>query len=344
MNKILSLIIPSYNMERYLHQCLSSLIVDNLEDVEVLVVNDGSKDKTLNIATEYQKKYPISIKVIDKENGNYGSCINRALKEATGKYIKVLDADDSFDPKIFSRFVNFLKDTDADLVISDYMMVYETGKVKTIHSFHHRSKQNNLYNIEECLEEISQEKFQMHAVTYKTSILKEIDYHQTEGISYTDQEWMFRPMAYINSISFFSGCLYRYLIGREGQTVDLTVSTRAVGQTATVVKSMLVTFQSLKEEIDSHKRNYLLARLWQKIPSIYRICLLKAPSEENYKLLQNFDRDFLSLDNELYQDIAKESLGGVPFRYVRYWRNRTRKQLPMPLLTIASKLVKMIKG
>lgn len=86
-------------MEKYLRRCLDSLIIDEdgMKQLEVLVINDGSKDSSSQIAHEYQDKYPDTFRVIDKENGNYGSCINRGLKEATGKYVKVLDADDWFD-------------------------------------------------------------------------------------------------------------------------------------------------------------------------------------------------------------------------------------------------------
>mgnify|MGYP002624493917 CR=1 FL=1 len=93
MNKTLTIVVPTYNMDRYLERCLDSLILPEMlmERLEVLVVNDGSKDKSSEIAHSYEKKYPQTFRVIDKENGNYGSCVNRGLKEATGKYIKNLD-------------------------------------------------------------------------------------------------------------------------------------------------------------------------------------------------------------------------------------------------------------
>ena len=96
--KLLSIVIPTYNMEKYLSRCLLSIISVNedRDDLEVLVVNDGSKDNSLSIANDFQNKYPNIIRVIDKENGNYGSCVNRGIKEASGKYFRILDADDTF--------------------------------------------------------------------------------------------------------------------------------------------------------------------------------------------------------------------------------------------------------
>ena len=130
-NKILSIIIPTYNMEKYLRKCLDSLIVsdEKMQMLEVLVINDGSRDSSSLIAHEYEAKYPLTIRVVDKENGNYGSCINRGLKEATGKYVKVLDADDYFDTISFEQFIILLASTDADLVISDYSKVNEHGDI-----------------------------------------------------------------------------------------------------------------------------------------------------------------------------------------------------------------------
>ena len=114
-------------MEKYLHKCLDSLIIDDegMKQLEVLVINDGSKDSSSQIAHEYQDKYPDTYRVIDKENGNYGSCINRGLKEATGKYVKVLDADDYFETSNFQNYLSILGTLDVDLVITDFEYVNE---------------------------------------------------------------------------------------------------------------------------------------------------------------------------------------------------------------------------
>lgn len=104
MEKQISIIIPTYNMEKYIGQCLDSLLIPEFDEVEILVVNDGYKDRSSEIAHSYANRYPDSIRVIDKSNGNYGSCINAALPVATGRYVKILDADDSFDTAEISKF------------------------------------------------------------------------------------------------------------------------------------------------------------------------------------------------------------------------------------------------
>ena len=125
MEKILTIVIPTYNMQDYLRRCLDSLIVseEQMNKLEVLVINDGSKDNSSAIAHEYQDKYPDTFRVIDKGNGNYGSCINRGLKEATGKYIKVLDADDHFENKSLEEVLNMMLRIDVDLFLTDFCII-----------------------------------------------------------------------------------------------------------------------------------------------------------------------------------------------------------------------------
>ena len=123
--KVLSIAIPVYNTENYIKRCVDSLAIqDIINDIEIILVNDGSKDNSIKIMNEYKAKYPESIIVVDKENGGHGSTINKALSIATGKYFRVLDSDDWFDSKNFVTFVNKLKDEDVDLIITNYRKEY----------------------------------------------------------------------------------------------------------------------------------------------------------------------------------------------------------------------------
>ena len=128
MGKILTIVIPTYNMEKYLDKCLSSLIMPrNMDDLEVLIVNDGSKDSSLQIARRYEALYPQTFIVIDKDNGNYGSCINCGLKNASGKYFKVLDADDSYNTENLCNYLDFLRYLDIDLIMSDFLIIDQSN-------------------------------------------------------------------------------------------------------------------------------------------------------------------------------------------------------------------------
>ena len=237
-NKILTVVIPTYNMEKYLRKCLESLIIsdENMKKVEVLVINDGSKDSSSKIAHEYESKYPMTFRVIDKENGNYGSCINRGLKEATGKYIKVLDADDYYVPSAFDAFLSFLQKTNVDLIINDFCIVDENDAINESYTF------DLPINNEFTLQSLSKPMIEWlwhQALTYKTSILHAINYVQTEGISYTYDEWSFKPMSEVHTLSYFPYEMYRYLLGREGQTFDLEIMKKSFDKRIVVGKSLV---------------------------------------------------------------------------------------------------------
>ena len=117
MKKILTVLIPVYNTEKYIKRCLDSLIDESIIDnIEILIVSDGSKDNSILIAKDYEKKYPNSIKIIEKENGGHGSTINKGLEIATGKYFRVLDSDDWFNTSDFVKLVNYIKNDSNNLI------------------------------------------------------------------------------------------------------------------------------------------------------------------------------------------------------------------------------------
>lgn len=224
MNKLLSIIIPTYNMETYLERCLTSLIVDGTDSnlmrmLEIIIVNDGSTDSSSVIAHNYETRYPGTFKVIDKENGNYGSCINVALPLVTGKYVRILDADDSFDSIVFADYIELLQKVDVDMIYSNHVTVNMAGKYGS------RTKLNVTPMKKLNFRDYPQiyGKMSMHGVTYKTSIFEGLEYHQTEGIYYTDWEWVHLPMSRVESFIYYPHVLYCYLQGRPGQSVSAEV-------------------------------------------------------------------------------------------------------------------------
>ena len=120
--KTLTIIIPTYNVEKYLKRCIDSILYDTtiLKDIEVIIVNDGSIDNSLQIANKFEKEYPETVIVINKENGGHGSTINAGLKIASGKYFRVVDSDDWVNIDDFSKYVNDLKKLDEDIVLTNY--------------------------------------------------------------------------------------------------------------------------------------------------------------------------------------------------------------------------------
>lgn len=319
MNKVLSIIIPTYNMEKYLHKCLDSLIVsdESMEKLEVLVINDGSKDSSSQIGHEYESKYPQTFHIIDKENGNYGSCVNRGLKEATGKYVKVLDADDFFDKRYVNGFVAFLEHVDTDLIVNDYCMVDESGIITDTYTF--QLPMDKTFTLDDFPVYMGRWLWH-HGITYKLEVVRKGNYRQTEGISYTDDEWILKPMIDVKSVSYFPYALYMYLRGREGQTFDVNVIKRSLKSKVIVAKSMV---QFYHDEILTHNREvpaYLYQKLYDRIKTLYNCHLIKYYSEEDNRNLTEFDFFLKNNYPFLYEDLDKIK-NKIGICYINYWRN-----------------------
>jgi glycosyltransferase involved in cell wall biosynthesis len=220
MGKVLSVCVPSYNMEKYLNRCIDSFLVPEILDrLELIIVNDGSTDKTLSIANDYKAKYPQTIVVIDKPNGHYGSCVNASLKVATGKYFRIVDADDWVDSGTLVTFINKLEGIDIDCVCTKFTI--------------HNSQENIVKTIEIDMPSdvdldmnsftISDNCTHMHTLTYSLRFLHAINYSQTEGVCYTDTEYVYIPLSRSKSILFIDISLYQYFIGRDNQSMNRSV-------------------------------------------------------------------------------------------------------------------------
>lgn len=322
MDKILSVVIPTYNMEEYLKGCLDSFILpvqSLMSSLEVLVVIDGATDKSSSIAHQYQDRYPETFRVIDKENGNYGSCINRGLKVATGKYIRILDADDSYNTENFARYLQLLSSIDADLILSDYNLVDNNGNILERRSFDLEAMITT--DIVKVLKPVSE--LEMHAITYRRQILLDIDYHQTEGISYTDTEWAFIPLIAVNTVCYVNLQIYNYLVGRPGQTMDISVLRKSMPQMMTVYKRLMQIYNG--SHLDTHKNSILFDhRIDGFVERTYGQTLYN-------KVL---DKDELkSLDEMVkkYKPLLYEALGNLNDGYVWYVKQWRRHNYSLPL-------------
>lgn len=315
-------------MEKYLRTGLESLIIsEGMERVEVLVVNDGSKDSSLKIALEYVDRYPMTFRVIDKPNGNYGSCINAALKIASGKYIKIMDADDSFISPNFESFVNELSRIDADLIFSDYIKYYSA-----------ENQEYFKFNIpaREVLKAVSYyqsnafTEIQLPAITYKTELFKSINYHQTEGISYSDMEWCFTPMSQVESFYYYNEPVYSYLLGRDGQTMDTNIQ---IGRFSHVLKSLttiLNTYSILS--LDNQTNEYLVKQILRHLLYVYRFYLVdhKDIDRTDLRMFDNILREKCLLAYEISGKF--EYRNRIPYHYVAEWRNGNNEFIPKIIL------------
>lgn len=317
MKKLLSIIIPTYNMEVYLPKCLNSITGNDIPNsLEIIIVNDGSNDSSLSIATEFQLKYPQLIAIIDKSNGNYGSCVNAALAKAKGKYIKILDADDWFNKDSLKKFLILLEKEDSDLILTNFNRSYINGKIKQIK---YQLENNKNYN-DEILKSNVFYNMQMHAITYKASILKQSNYIQTEKISYTDQEWIFYPMQKVKTITFFNLNLYQYLLGREGQTMSPQIIAKNISHNIIIAKKMVLYFTHILNT-NSPQYFYLHQQLIKIIRNIYKLSLLSI-HKTDLKIIEIAEFDSFIKENNtvLYKEIEQVTIHSCfPFKLIKYY-------------------------
>lgn len=223
--KILTIVIPVYNVEKYIRQCMDSVIVpyEQMEQLEIIVVNDGTPDNSAVIAYQYAEKYPGIIKVIDKENGGHGSAWNVGLNLASGKYIRFLDSDDWLSN--LSDFIAKLKMLDADLFFTHLTKHYEnTGEQKTDYlSGVEYDKILSIDMLPDTVLKSRKDMFNFHRCTYRTDILKEDQPLFCERVYYDDSILFIAPLILGKSLCFLDMPLYNWRLSRGGQTMDKTV-------------------------------------------------------------------------------------------------------------------------
>lgn len=240
MEPTISFLIPSYNVAQYLPKCLDSFLCENvLDNLEVIVVNDGSTDGTADVAGEYAKKHPDIFRIMNKENGGHGSAINVGAKAANGKYFKVVDADDWVLAENLPEFVRSLERTDADVALTPYHMVdAATGRAESRHMY--VADYGRAYTLgdinakwkdfDRCL--------MFHGITYRRDFYLKAGHELPEKIFYEDQEYSAIPFCHAASVAAFDLPLYQYRVGDSEQSVSSANQVRRIGELGTVITRM----------------------------------------------------------------------------------------------------------
>ncbi|MDR2836648.1 MAG: glycosyltransferase [Bacteroidales bacterium] len=317
--KLLSLAIACYNMEKHIPNCLTSLLTPETSgDLEIILVNDGSKDNSLKIMQEYKEKYPESIVIIDKANGHYGSCINAALDIATAKYFRPLDPDDYFDTKNLIYLLEKLKNTDVDMIITDRSFEFpKYSKKNNIKNYFHNVEAEKIYDYDSkyfvdtplILKGIG-----MHNLTYKTPLLQEMNFKMTEGIYYVDREYEFYPLPNVKNFVFFDVVLYKYSLGISGQSMAIAQMIKNVENQYIIINKMLNYLKT--NEINKVQENMLLA--WIETYYNMTLCISKR-NPVNEAKLKELDGFLLEVSPSLHQKTNNFKMLAC-FQYVKRWR------------------------
>ncbi len=331
---VLTVIVPAFDMERWLDACLATLAPmggERLPPYEVVVVNDGSCDRTSAIAHDWQRRHPDVFRVLDKANGHYGSCVNAALAVAEGTYVKVLDADDVFCHTMFADYLELLAKlaTRADLpdvVVNDEEWVAPDGTSVNVRRYG-LPDEFDMTHLLACAQIIT-----IHALAYRTDLLRQMGYRQTEGIPYTDTEWFTLPMAQVRSGVHFGQTLYRYSIQRPGQSIEAAAYARDVGALVKVFDRMRAAYLDDTVARAAANQAYLLEQLKRLALLIGSVCLFNLPAKRTTEVLAPFLEKVSADLPEVWTalDAARVfSWSPLPLHHLRFWRRHPRLRRPL---------------
>ena len=331
MGKILTISVAAYNVEKYLENLCKSIINSKkLDKIEVLIVDDGSKDKTGEIAKRYVACFPQSFVYIQKENGGHGSTINTGIKNATGKYFKVLDGDDWMDSRGLANLIDELIGLECDAVITNRKSIYEnTGKIVI-------DKTNGFTpGVIEKLDEVCPHigRLFFHSIYFKTEILRENNIYIDENSFYVDNEILWFPFPFIQTICYLNLDVYCYRLGLADQSVNVKVITRRKDEHERISKKMIDFFSSTRVNLSQNKREYLSKVIADNISWHFDVLLLCPISRSIFFELISYRKYVLSKfpdvmkyanNNTMKLLVKNPYLFYVP-TWIKKWRIRKTK-------------------
>lgn len=310
--KLISFAIPCYNSQDYMEKCIESILVGG-DDVEIIIVDDGSKDDTAKIADRYQEQYPNIVKAIHQENGGHGEAVNTGLKNATGLFFKVVDSDDWVDETAYKAILEKLKELSGgsetvDMFLANYVYEKEGAKHKKVmrqlgfpkdkiftwNDIHHFYKGHYIL---------------MHSVIYRTQLLRECGLELPKHTFYVDNIYVYRPLPYVKKMYYMDVDFYRYYIGRDDQSVNESVMIGRIDQQIKVNKIMI-------EDVDIWKitnkkcRKYMLNYL-EIITVISTIMLIKSGTEENLEKKRRLWKYIKDTDIRLFHKLRRGIMGNT---------------------------------
>ena len=305
--KYISFAIPCYNSEAYMAQAIESILPGG-EDVEILIVNDGSKDRTAEIGKEYEEKYPGIVKLINKENGGHGDAVNAGLSHASGKYFKVVDSDDWVDRISLMKILNVLKnfeeeEQEVDMLIANYVYEKVGMEHKKVIRYDNVLPENQILKWDEIGQFHVGQYILMHSVIYRTDMLKLCQLTLPKHTFYVDNIYVYYPLPHVRTLYYMNVDFYRYFIGREDQSVNEKVMISRIDQQIFVTKTMIDMYELRR--IQSKKlRKYMLNYL-AIMMTVSSILCIRSKKKEN-----------LEKKKELWQYLRQKDYG--VFMKIRY--------------------------
>ncbi|MDE6058526.1 MAG: glycosyltransferase [Clostridia bacterium] len=324
--KLISFAVPCYNSAAYMRKCIDSILTAG-DEIEIIIVNDGSKDDTLSIANEYLAQYPEIVKVVDKENGGHGSGVNAGLKLATGLYYKVVDSDDWLDEDALQKLMAKIRehqaaDTLPDLYVTNF--VYEKVYDNTRHVSEYTDKfpQDVICNWDKVKAFKYSHMMMMHALLYKREKLIESGLELPEHTFYVDEIYAYQPLPYMKTICYLNLDLYRYFIGRSDQSINRSNFIKRYDQQIRVMLCLTGAYKwSEIKKMPKGLKKYMWHTLNAiMITTVYFICA--EYSKDRKQKLKEMWKKIKAQDRALYKKLRHRSystaVNYMPWR-LRSW-------------------------
>ena len=333
--KLLSVAIPCYNSEAYMKHAVETLLVGG-EEMEILIVDDGSKDRTYEIGKELEEQYPTIVRVIHQENGGHGSAVNTGLREATGIYFKVVDSDDWVKEDALLEVLAVLKrmvedGANLDMLICNYVYEKVGEKRKKVVQYRNALPQNQMFTWDDISHFRIGQYILMHSVIYRTKLLRDCGLELPKHTFYVDNIYVYQPLPAVKTMYYMDLNLYRYFIGREDQSVNENNMMKRIDQQLFVTKTM-IDLHDLNKLKDKKLRNYMMKYLGIMM-TISSVFLMKLGDEESLRKKDELWEYLKNKDKKVYRKISATLLGTASKLH-----SRTGQEFVEAGYTIARKL------
>lgn len=309
--KLLTLTVPCYNSEDYMRRCVDSLLAGG-EDVEIIIVDDGSTDGTAQIADEYAKEYPSVVRAIHQENGGHGQAVNTGIRNAEGLYFKVVDSDDWVKEEAYLKILATLReiiggDRVLDMMVSNFVYEKEGAARKKVMTYYSALPRDEIFTWNQVKHFRKGQYMLMHSVIYRTRLLRECQLELPEHTFYVDNLFVFEPLPYVQTMYYLDVNFYRYFIGREDQSVNESVMIGRIDQQLKVNKIM-IDYMAGRVIPNKKQRNYMINYL-DIIMTVSSIMLIRSGTEEALEKKKELWQYLKKRDTLLYFRIRHGILG-----------------------------------
>lgn len=309
--KYISFAIPCYNSEEYMEKAIESILIGG-EDVEIIIVNDGSKDGTSEIAKRYEREYPTIVKAVDKENGGHGDAVNTGLQHATGLYFKVVDSDDWVEEASLKKILETLHElvenkTMVDMLVSNYVYEKVGAKHKKVIHYQNVMPQNRIITWKDMGYFHIGQYILMHSVMYRTELLKMCGLQLPKHTFYVDNIYVYYPLPHVKSFYYLNVNFYRYFIGRDGQSVNEKNMIKRIDQQLFVTKTMIDMYQMNKipnKKLRAYMINYLAIMM-----TVSSIIAIRSKNPDNLEKKKELWAYLKNSDIKVYRKIRFGILG-----------------------------------